>query len=141
MVSFKAALVFVPALLSGLVSAAPTVEASRDLPVHAAETYKARLTCLRNYTGPSKSLTYEKVNDCRVMPYDTIGSIWIPDNIVCTFTVKPGDCYDTVGNFRSKTIFPPGLADIRQWYEPRKADFPGYWHHNARSIQCGGANF
>lgn len=34
----------------------------------------------RNYTGPSKSLTYEKVNDCRVMPYDTIGSIWIPDS-------------------------------------------------------------
>ncbi len=113
----------------------------------------------RNYTGPSKSLTYEKVNDCRVMPYDTIGSIWIPSSknldldlqrdpesdretdIYCTFTVKPGDCYDTVGNFRSKTIVPPGLADIRQWYEPRKADFPGYWHHNARSIQCGGANF
>jgi hypothetical protein len=93
------------------------------------------------------------------MPYDTIGSIWMPNSktpsplwytisgsnettdIVCTFTVKPGDCWDTIGNFRSPTIFPSGLADIRKWTDSRKADFPGYWFHNARSIQCGGSNF
>ncbi|UKZ59502.1 uncharacterized protein TrAtP1_000804 [Trichoderma atroviride] len=94
-----------------------------------------------NYTGPSQSLTYNTVNECHAINWDTIGSIWMPDNIVCTFTVKPGDCQDDIGNFRSQTIFPSGLADIRQWYEPRKADFPAYWFHNARSIQCGGANF
>ena len=60
---------------------------------------------------------------------------------MCTFTVKPGDCGDTVGNFKSQTIYPPGLADIRQWTDSRKADFPGYWFNNARSIQCGGSNF
>lgn len=33
-----------------------------------------------NYTGPSTSLTFEKVNDCRIIPWQTIGSIWMPDS-------------------------------------------------------------
>ncbi|PNP53754.1 hypothetical protein THARTR1_05878 [Trichoderma harzianum] len=94
-----------------------------------------------NYTGPSQSLTYNAANECKIITWDSIGSIWLPDNVVCTFTVKPGDCQDDLGNFRSQTIFPSGLADIRQWYESRKPDFAAYWFYNARSIQCGGANF
>ncbi|KAK4122878.1 hypothetical protein N657DRAFT_598735 [Parathielavia appendiculata] len=146
MVSFKSLLLLLPALAFPAGFAAPTPESKGELPAHAAEIVARAPNTIwiwagPNYTGPSMSLTYYKVNDCGTIPWQTLGSIWIPDNIVCTFTVKPGDCWDTQGNFRSQTIFPSGLADIRQWYEPRKADFPAYWFNNARSIQCGGSNF
>ncbi len=48
----------------------------------------------RNYTGPSMSLTYEKVNDCRAMPWDTIGSIWMPSSKNLIFTRKDNSIQD-----------------------------------------------
>lgn len=38
------------------------------------------LTCKSNYTGPSQSLTYNTVNECKAINWDTIGSIWLPDS-------------------------------------------------------------
>lgn len=41
---------------------------------------KQLLNCQRNYTGPSQSLTYNTVNECHAINWDTIGSIWLPDS-------------------------------------------------------------
>lgn len=38
------------------------------------------LTCKSNYTGPSQSLTYNTVNQCHQIDWQTIGSIWMPDS-------------------------------------------------------------
>ncbi|KAM0260398.1 hypothetical protein ACHAQJ_002800 [Trichoderma viride] len=142
MMGIKNVVLFSIAALASIGSCTPTGNAEPPIPELARRAPNTIwIWAGPNYTGPSQSLTYNTVNECHQIDWDTIGSIWMPDNIVCTFTVKPGDCQDDVGNFRSQTIFPSGLADIRQWYESRKADFPAYWFHNARSIQCGGANF
>lgn len=78
-----------------------------------------------NYSGPSTSLTYQNVNDCRTMPYNTIGSIWMPDSKIFP------NSFRKLFDVRHLTIFDRHrLHFLRQagrlLGHPRKLQVPNY---------------